>query len=86
MKPITLQWTKRPGFFLIAETPVISYEIMQGPDFFEDDFVVFAIKEVTTAYDIDFAKKLVAVDVQSIEAAKGAAQAHFDAAIMACLE
>jgi hypothetical protein len=79
MKPKKLIWVKRPGK-LIAETPVLSYEIIQD---FDKTLCVYSSKGFETKTD---GKPVVAEFVATIDEAKAAAQEHFNAAIMACLE
>ena len=81
MKPITLQWKKLPGRKIIAETPALSYEI--NPDHVYG-YCVYSNQGISSTRN--FSAPLVADGLQTIEAAMDAAQTHFDAAIMACLE
>jgi len=81
MKPITLQWKKLVGRRLVAETAALCYEI--NPDY-EHGYCVYSNQGIANSRN--FGAPLVAEGLATLEAAMDAAQAHFDAAIMACLE
>jgi hypothetical protein len=80
MKPKELIWVKRPGK-LIAETEALSYEIITD---YEAGFSVYSNAGISSTRN--FSKPVVKEGVATIDEAKYAAQEHFNAAIMACLE